>query len=124
MIDCQLTLRTGHQFFHVLKFRSMIQSPQMAFSNSAASQNRSAKSVNRAARHSIAWSFAGTLDLDIHNASQGIGSRSGGIVNSTEICTKLFRDRDDNREASLKSIGNSELVISCRRVGLLAISQD
>ena len=53
-----------------------------------------ARSARSAERRSAAWSFAGTLDLDIHNASQGIGSGSGGIVNSTEIFTKVFADRE------------------------------
>jgi hypothetical protein len=49
--------------------------------------------------------FACTLDMAAHDASQGIGcGSSGGIVNSTEIFTKLFRCRRDYQESSLNSV--------------------
>ncbi len=58
----------------------------------------------------MTWSFAGTLDMGIHDvshdASRGIGGGGGGgIVNSTEIFTKMFDDRRDYQASSLKSIG-------------------
>ena len=52
-----------------------------------------------------AWSFAGTLDMAVFDASQGIGcGSSGGIVDSTELFTKLFRGRQDYQQSSLKSV--------------------
>ena len=62
-----------------------------------------AKSAKRAEKQSAAWSFAGTLDMAVFDASQGCGS-SGGIVNSTELFKKLFLDRQDYQQSSLNSV--------------------
>ena len=49
--------------------------------------------------------FAGTLDMAVFDASQGIGcGSSGGLVDSTELFTKLFSGRQDYQRSSLKSV--------------------
>ena len=74
----------------------------MEYSRTEASLARSAK---RAETQSAAWSFTGTLDMALYDASQGIGcGSSSGIVSSTEIFTKLFRDRQDYQGSSLKTV--------------------
>jgi hypothetical protein len=45
--------------------------------------------VSESDKRSVAWSFAGTLDMAVFDASQGIScGSSGGIVNSTELFKK------------------------------------
>ena len=71
----------------------------MSVSKSDAALRRSAK---RAAQLSVAWSFECTLELSIHDASQGMGS--GGIVHSTELFSKVLKDRHDYQGSSLKTL--------------------
>ncbi len=64
-----------------------------------------ARAAKRAENRSAAWSFAGTLDMAVFDASQGIGfDSSGDIVNSTELFKKLFLDRQDYQRSSLSSV--------------------
>ena len=64
-----------------------------------------ARAAKRAENRSAAWSFAGTLDMAVFDASQGIGCGSSGcIVNSTELFKKLFLDRQDYQQSSLNSV--------------------
>ena len=64
-----------------------------------------ARAAKRSENRSAAWSFAGTLDMAVFDASQGIGcGSSGGIVNSTELFKKLFLDRQDYQQSSLNSV--------------------